>query len=152
VTVNLAASLQYRMATAADADAIARHRHFSELASPNDVRVYAAWVAEQTAIGRYIGCLAEHEGAVVAGAGVTLLEWGPVRGSASALRGRVANVYTDPSWRRQGIAGHLVRMVMAAARAAGVEVFNLAATHDSRRLYERLGFEPYPDEMICRRR
>jgi ribosomal protein S18 acetylase RimI-like enzyme len=87
---------------------------------------------------------------VIAGAGAVLLDWGPTRGEPSGLRGRLVNVYTDPAWRRQGVARNLVQEVMRRCQKREVQVFNLAATDDSASLYRSIGFVPYATEMILR--
>lgn len=77
-------------------------------------------------------------------------EGGPTRGEPTGLRGRIVHVYTDPAWRRQGIARSLVCEVMRRCRKRDVHVFSLAATNESAALYRSLGFVPYAKEMILR--
>ena len=74
-------------------------------------------------------------------------EWA---GRVTGLRGRLVNVYTDPAWRRQGVARGLVQEVMRRCQKRDVQVFNLAATDDSAALYRSIGFVPYATEMILR--
>jgi GNAT superfamily N-acetyltransferase len=71
-----------------------------------------------------------------------------VPGGAAA---EIDQVYVRPGWRGRGIGGALVA---AAARAAGAaETFIVADEDgDSRRLYERLGFEPVWRQHVFTRR
>jgi predicted GNAT family acetyltransferase len=69
-----------------------------------------------------------------------------VRGAEQAV---LLNVYTQPAWRRRGIAERLVREVLAWAAARGVSSVVLHASAAGRRLYERLGFAA-TNEMIFR--
>jgi RimJ/RimL family protein N-acetyltransferase len=60
-------------------------------------------------------------------------------------KGVVWGVYAHPTWRGQGVAEALMRAVIDYARGQ-VEVVQLAVVTENlvaRRLYERLGFQPY---------
>lgn len=139
-----------RAATPLDAAAIAAHRYPDE-ADAAERPAYATWVAGAIRRGLYAGFLAldENQGAeqVVAGAGLTLLEWGPSRGDPQPWRGRVVNVWTHPAWRRRGLAQGLVTRCLAAARQRGVTRVNLGTSDPARGLYERLGFHASAAEM-----
>jgi GNAT superfamily N-acetyltransferase len=63
---------------------------------------------------------------------------------------RLLNVYTEPAWRRRGIAERLVREALAWAAARGVGAVTLRASADGRSLYERLGFVAATHEMTFR--
>jgi GNAT superfamily N-acetyltransferase len=52
----------------------------------------------------------------------------------------VLNVYTEPAWRRHGLAQQLMRELLAWARKERLDRLVLHASADGRRLYERLGF------------
>jgi ribosomal protein S18 acetylase RimI-like enzyme len=52
------------------------------------------------------------------------------------------NVYTEPSFRRRGLARRLMHQVLSRSRAEGLERLVLHAAPDGRRLYEQLGFAP----------
>ena len=132
-----------------DAAVIARHRYF-DAGAKEDLAAYERWVATRIERGTYSGLLAEADGVVIAGAGAVLLDWGPTRGEPTGLRGRLVNVYTDPAWRRQGVARGLVQEVMRCCQKRDVQVFNLGATDDSAALYRSIGFVPYATEMILR--
>lgn len=134
-----------------DAPSIARHRYF-RVEPQEDLDAYAAWVVSRIGRGAYIGFVAEAEGQVVGGAGAVLLDWGPTRGEASGTRARIVNVYTEEPWRKHGIAKALVDAVMGTCTEAGIRVFSLAASEEAAPMYRALGFVPYANEMILRRR
>lgn len=75
-----------RPAIPADAPALARHRYPDE-ADAGERDAYAVWVAGALERGLYLGFLAVEEGRVVAGAGLTLLEWGQGAWRPAALAG-----------------------------------------------------------------
>jgi ribosomal protein S18 acetylase RimI-like enzyme len=54
----------------------------------------------------------------------------------------VLNVYVEPAWRRRGVADALMRAVLDALAARGIQRVVLHASDEGRRLYERLGFVP----------
>ncbi|MBR4628411.1 MAG: GNAT family N-acetyltransferase [Ruminococcus sp.] len=57
------------------------------------------------------------------------------------LTGTVLNVYTKPEYRRQGIAAKLMEMLIADAKALGLDLIELKATPAGVKLYKSLGFE-----------
>jgi len=66
--------------------------------------------------GGYVGWLAETAGGrVIAGAGVTIFAWPGSPDDATGRRALVQNVYTEPEFRRQGLAR--LKSVMAVLRA-----------------------------------
>ena len=143
-------NVEWRDASSADAAVVSHHRFEGRTEPRAEFEAYLAWVEPRLANGRYLGCLATHDGDVVAGAGVVLLDWGPTRGNLSGVAGRVVAVYTDPAWRRRGLAGALVRRALARAQAQGVRDFRLAASAEGANVYRSIGFEPYVAEMKLR--
>ena len=59
----------------------------------------------------------------------------------SGRTGTVMNVYTEPEYRRKGIAGGLVRLLLAEAENLGLDYVELKATDSGYGLYKSLGFE-----------
>lgn len=60
---------------------------------------------------------------------------------------RIANVFTETAWRRQGIAASLLQSVLTHCEALGIREFNLGATPEARGLYRSVGFQDYAAEM-----
>jgi GNAT superfamily N-acetyltransferase len=138
--------LTYRRAKPDDFEQIAAHGCFR----PDDAARrpgYSLWVKRRIEMGTYLGRVAADGDAVVAGVGVVLLDWGPTRANPGGVMARIVNVYTEPGWRRQGIAKRLLEALMHDCEQRGVREFNLGATEDSRSLYQGLGFAPYQAEM-----
>ncbi|SFR99365.1 Acetyltransferase (GNAT) domain-containing protein [Mitsuaria sp. PDC51] len=135
-----------RRALPSDAEQIAAHACYREEDAARRAG-YAEWVRPRIGSRRYIGFFAMHEGRVIGGAGVVLLDWGPTRANPAGQMGRVANVLTDAALRGRGIATDLVARAMAACEALGVREFNLGATPEGKGLYRSLGFVEYPAEM-----
>jgi GNAT superfamily N-acetyltransferase len=144
----LAIEVQYRDALPADAAVLTHHRFDTATGCDAERAAYSEWVRRRVEGGAYIGRLALVGGVVISGAGVVLLDWGPTRGNVGGLVGRVVAVFTEPEWRRRGVAGELLRQVMACAAAQGVRDFRLAASTDGAGLYTAIGFKPYGAEMV----
>jgi GNAT superfamily N-acetyltransferase len=99
---------------------------------------------------RYIGWFAipvESPQEIVGGAGVVQRRVPPYpidRGGDITLavgkQGVVLNVYTEPTWRRRGVAKLLMQHLLAWAADSGLDTLVLHASRDGRPLYERLGF------------
>ncbi|MBB5363334.1 GNAT family N-acetyltransferase [Deinococcus humi] len=109
--------------------------------------VYAEWVEGAINRGFYLGFLALDGEKVIAGAGLTLLEWGPTRGDSQPWRGRIVNVWTHPDYRRQGLARELVGRCTDVARERGITRLSVGTTAEARSLYGSLGFTASPAEM-----
>ena len=144
-----------RAATPADAATIGRHRaamfrDMGRLAAddPGDALAgaTAGYLADAMPAGLYVGWLAEADGRVVGGAGVQLRPLvprpAPGGGVLTAPQALLLNVYTEPAWRRRGVAEALVRRALDWADARGVSGVVLHASDAGRALYERLGFRP----------
>lgn len=81
-------------------------------------------------------------------AALTVVATLPRPSSATALDGRIRNVYVVPGARRRGIAIALVRLAIAEAERIGVDRLTLGASPAGRPLYEKLGFARKDDEML----
>lgn len=138
-----------RPATSADAAVVVFHRYPNE-ADAAERPAYAAWVRGKLEAGEYLGLLALTGEAIVAGAGLLLLDWGPTRGNPNPLRVRLVNVWTHENYRRQGLARRLVTGLLAEAKARGIGLVSLSSTGMGRPLYEELGFQAYPHEMLLK--
>ena len=59
----------------------------------------------------------------------------------NGMVGTVMNVYTKPKYRRQGLAGKLLKMLLADSEKMGLDFVELKATDSGYNLYKSLGFE-----------
>jgi len=101
-----------------------------------------AFLREAMPRGGYRGWLAETaDGRVVAGAGITIVEWPGSPDDPAPRRGWIQNVYTEPEFRRQGLARRLMDTAMEWCRAEGFASISLHASVFGRPLYEEMGFE-----------
>lgn len=144
-----------RFATPADVEAIAEHRArmFKEMGelSPDAFEILRTKSHERLGDlmtrGEYIGWLAlpaQQPEIIAGGAGVQLREVlpHPKEGNrvAEGRHAIILNVFTEPPWRRQGVALLLLQRIIDWARAEQLDRLILHASEAGRSLYERLGF------------
>ena len=155
----MAEQFEIRLATVADAALIGlqRARMFHEMEMVPDAIFdrYRAlcetrlWELLET--GEYVGWLAYRDQSpneIVAGAGVQLRcvlphPVGETLDEIVIAEGRhaiVLNVWTEPAWRRRGLATLLMKQILAWARAERLDRLVLHASDEGRLVYEKLGF------------
>jgi GNAT superfamily N-acetyltransferase len=153
------ANILIRTANAGDETTIAQHRvgMFRDMGVlPDDLHgqmqdASVTWTQRMMDAGTYLGWLAYPEDeptTIVGGVGLLIREAPPTvtrYGEASVrtgLQGLVINVYTEPAWRRQGVARRLMNAVLEEASRRQLINVVLHAAEDGRHLYETLGFVP----------
>jgi len=152
-------AFRIRLATTADLELISWHRarmfqDMNEL-PPELFDSFRAQSLETIrrmfAQGSYIGWLASLENQpdkIVAGAGAQLRDVAPRPqpdssgkiGIVSGKQAIIQNVYTEPEWRRRGLAAVLIRTILDWARDQWIASVVLHASEQGRAVYERLGF------------
>ncbi len=141
-----------RFATPDDAELIANHRcwMFEDMGldlADNINEVYIPWVRNELTHGRYIGALIETDSKVVAGGGLWILEYPPHLNTTETTRAYIYNIYTEPAYRRRGLARRLMQILLECARERRIRHLMLHASDKGRALYESLGFEA-SNEMV----
>jgi len=147
-------SFRIRFATSQDADTIAWHRArmFRDM---GDVSVDAfetlrkkahACIEEWLERGAYVGWLAspaDRPEIIIGGAGVQVEPILPRPSGPSTIgegrQGTIVNVFTEPEWRRRGLAGLLIKEIVAWSRREHLDQLLLHASDEGRALYQRLG-------------
>ena len=123
-----------RFPTGADITAFASSvHHYLDHALP--AQTYIAWIAETN-------------GAIVACVGAELHIRMPHPRNPQGREFYMINVYTEPEYRRLGLAEQLVRCAIDFARENAFPMIVLHATPQGRPLYTKLGFQPGTNEMI----
>jgi len=141
----------FREAAAGDIETILhqRRRMFTDMGYPADANLdgalsasrdfFSAWMAD----GRCRAWLVETPGGeVVAGGGVLMTPHLPSPRDPNPVRPLIVNVYTDPAFRRRGIARRLMDIMLAWCRSQGFGSVALYASVDGKPLYEAAGFVP----------
>lgn len=71
----------------------------------------------------------------------------PTYHNPSGNKAYIMNMYTNPDYRRLGIATKTLELLVADAKEKGVSIISLEATDMGRPLYEKFGFVKMHDEM-----
>jgi GNAT superfamily N-acetyltransferase len=148
-------TFQIRLATAQDADIIAWHRArmFQDMGDVSGDAFEILRTKARTRLeewiekGNYFGWLAtpaDQAEMVVAGAGVQLQPILPRPVDVSTIgegrQGTIVNVFTEPQWRRRGIAGLLIQEIIIWSNNERLDRLILHASDEGRSIYEKLGF------------
>ncbi|SFC07989.1 GNAT family N-acetyltransferase [Ruminococcus albus] len=85
---------------------------------------------------------------IIAAGGVSYYRVMPTCDVPTGRKAYIMNMYTDPRYRRQGIAYKTLSLLIKDAKSKGVDFISLEATDMGRPLYEKFGFVGTPHEMI----
>ena len=144
-----ALSITIREGTAADIAEIAhQRRRMCEDMNYTDADVLSAMVNAtadylKKAIpeGSFRSWLACDNGRVVAGGAVVISSWPAHAYDLECRRATILNVYTEPEYRRRGIARRIMEDMITWCKQEGFARVSLHASNQGRHLYESLGFE-----------
>ena len=139
-----------RKATVADVETILHHRRsmFADMGdgteADRDAMVKSARPFIEAGLrgGSYYAWLVEIGSRVVAGGGIAIVGYQPTPLDPVARRAFVLNMYTEPAYRRQGLAKQVLEAIIAWCREQGFKAVLLHASVAGRALYEQMGFEP----------
>ena len=98
--------------------------------------------------GNQVTVLAVDNGITVGCASISYIEVMPTFSHPTGLRSHLMNIYTKEDYRRQGIAGKMIEMLIDDAGKRGVTEISLDATEEGRPLYEKLGFHASEECMV----
>lgn len=140
--------ISLRRATSHDAAVIARHRRqmFRDMGYHDEAHLdsmtakFMPWVEAKLASGDYLAWFAVENGNVIAGAGLWLMDWPPHMVASNPRRGNILNVYTEPDFRRRGLARRLTQSAIDWCKTNNIDLVILHASAEGRSLYESLGF------------
>ena len=130
------AEIHSRMATIDDARLIAQHRHrmFADAdGGTADSRAemdkhFPGWLARHQADGSYLHWFACDGEKIIAGAGLWLMDWAPGFNGFDGYLPYILNVYTEPDYRKQGLARQLVNDTLQYCRDEGYPKVRLHAS------------------------
>ena len=148
--------IKYRKADIRDLDELVRSRlmvlraangleegaELSEVESESDT-----YYRRALADGSHVAYLAYDGDALIGTGGVSFFQVLPTCHTPSGQKAYIMNMYTEPGYRRRGIARRLVELLVAESVDRGVERISLEATKLGRTLYAACGFVPLPNEM-----
>lgn len=146
----MALDVKIREATLADLPWLLHHRRamFQEMGFTDSAALDATveysepYMRRGLTEGFYRGWVAEIDGKIAAGAGMVVTPWVANPRDWSARRVYILNVYTEPKYRRLGLARRIMERMIDWCREQGFGTVHLHATEVGRKLYESLGFQP----------
>ena len=160
-SISMSEPFHVRLATPADADLIGSHRArmFRDMGDvpPHLFDKFYSMscdrLREQLTSGEYVGWLASPSDSldqIIGGAGVQLRRVMPhpltsPDGEPGIAEGRhaiIVNVFTEPEFRRRGVAALLMQHVIDWSRQVRLDRLVLHASDDGRALYQQFGFVP----------
>lgn len=97
--------------------------------------------------GTHIAYLIFDENRFVGAGGVSFFQVMPTYHNPSGKKAYIMNMYTDPMYRRKGIAYKTLDMLIRDTKRKGITAISLEATDMGRPLYEKYGFVKMNDEM-----
>lgn len=98
--------------------------------------------------GSHVAFLCEHEGIVIATAGLSLFEMPPTGKQSNGKVGKLMNMYTVPQQRRRGVATGMLAFVLAYAQRNALGRIMLNASPMGKSLYEKAGFKLISNEYM----
>lgn len=102
---------------------------------------FGLWLHDHIEDGHYHNWLVETtDGQIAAGAGLWLVEWPPQMMDCSPYRGYIMNVFTEPSFRKRGLARQVVQTALNWCSERGIHTVSLHSSAEGRPVYESLGF------------
>lgn len=142
--------LQLRMANPEDIQFVMHHRRmmfydmgFKEQSKLDAMeKTSSPYFLKELKNGTYLGWLVEDKGKVIAGAGIIILDVHSSPNFPLPTRPHIVNVYTEPAYRRKGIARKLMELIIEWCRENGYGVVGLHASPEGKPLYESMGFSP----------
>lgn len=141
-------TITIREGTVTDISAIARQRrrmcedmNYSDAeALSTMVTVTADYLKKAIPEGSFRSWLACDNGRVVAGGAVVIVPWPAHAYDLECRRATILNVYTEPEYRRRGIARQIMQTIVTWCKQQGFARVTLHASEQGRHLYESLGF------------
>jgi GNAT superfamily N-acetyltransferase len=157
IVQDLTRGITLRRASIEDATTIVAHRramfrdqgHRDTAALDSMAEKFQPSLQSKMNSGEYLAWLATTaDQRVVAGAGLWLMDWPAHMVGFSPRRGNILNIFTEPEFRRRGLARRLMETVLAWCRANRIDHVVLHASNDGRPLYESMGFQPSNEMRI----
>lgn len=97
--------------------------------------------------GTHIAYLIFDEDRFVGAGGVSFFQVMPTYHNPSGKKAYIMNMYTNPEYRRKGIAYQTLDILVKDTKSMGITAISLEATAIGRPLYEKYGFIKMNDEM-----
>ena len=111
---------------------------------PTDVELQPAlkdYYNRHLADGTFVSWLAMNGNKIIGTSGMSFVEKPPYFGCPTGRLGLLSSMYTDPAYRRMGIAKELLNRVVEEARSFGCGAVHITASDMGVKLYTAYGFK-----------
>lgn len=111
---------------------------------PTDVDLQSAlkdYYNRHLADGTFVSWLAMEGNKIIGTSGMSFVEKPPYFGCPTGKLGLLSSMYTDPAYRRRGIAKELLNRVVEEARSYGCGAVHITASDMGVKLYTAYGFK-----------
>ena len=137
--------IEYRKLTTDDLDIFIQMRinQLREEGSKEDIDLTSAlkdYYQRHMSDGTFVSWLAIDGEKIIGTSGMSFVEKPPYFGCPSGKMGLLSSMYTDPTYRRQGIAKELLGRVVQEARNYGCGTVQITASDMGVKLYSAYGF------------
>ncbi len=138
--------ITYRKMTVLDLDTFIRMRisQLREEGATEDIDLVPSlqdYYTRHLADGTFVSWLAVDGDRIVGTSGMSFVEKPPYFGCPTGRIGLLSSMFTDPDYRRRGIAKELLSRVLNEARAYGCKTVQITASDMGVLLYANCGFE-----------
>lgn len=142
---NLSSEIEYKKLTEKELDTFIqmRIRQLREEGATEDIDIVPAlqdYYTRHMADGTFVSWLAMDRDKIVGTSGMSFVEKPPYFGCPSGKMGLLSSMFTDPDYRRKGIAKELLSRVIEEARAYGCGTVQITASDMGVFLYTDFGF------------
>jgi GNAT superfamily N-acetyltransferase len=145
----VASIITIRPGTVADIPGIAHHRrrmcedmgYSDDAALTAMVSATAQYLEKAIPEGSFRSWLACDDDKIIAGGAVVIVPWPAHAYEPECRRATILNVYTEPEYRRRGIARQLMEAIISWCRQQGFARVSLHASEYGKPLYQSLGFQ-----------
>ena len=137
--------IQYRKLTEKDLDIFIEMRinQLREEGAKEDIDLRPAlrdYYIRHMKDGTFVSWIAEDEGKIIGTSGMSFVEKPPYFGCPSGKMGLLSSMFTNPAYRRKGIAKELLHRVVEEAKNYGCGTVQITASDMGVKLYTAYGF------------
>ena len=137
--------IEYRLLTPANVDTFIemRVRQLREEGATEDIDLRPAlrdYYDRHLSDGSFVSWLATEGGRIIATSGLSIVEKPPYFGCPSGRIGLLSSMFTEPEYRRRGIARTLLARIVGEARQRGCGAVQITASDMGVLLYTDFGF------------
>lgn len=137
--------IQYRKLTEKDLDIFIEMRinQLREEGAKEDIDLRPAlrdYCMRHMKDGTFVSWIAEDEGKIIGTSGMSFVEKPPYFGCPSGKMGLLSSMFTNPAYRRKGIAKELLHRVVEEAKNYGCGTVQITASDMGVKLYTAYGF------------